>query len=239
MNSLAYAYVTLHDRESCILTCFGNCRSSCTSLYEPVDKRNRPPPPLFYTKNGPFHLIKSHPVVPVLQKNIKIPQSLWTCIDIIIYMWQALLVNTYSAILGIMMVAKRYHRFCMSVLYKRYIATTSKDNPKPSTIAGEGENSHNSHLESFNSCLHYSLVSLNLYHFGMGYECLKLATFGVKRGGVSFFCRQDRTSIAPWQKSSLLAPFTPKTTHQNSITYSADWSILGEIVFLSILNRSL
>jgi len=146
--------------------------------------------PPFYTKNWLFHLIQSRPVA--LQKNIKIPQSLWTCLDIIIYMWQALLANTHSAIPGTMMVAKRYLNFCMSVPYKRYIATTPNDNLKPSTPMGEWENSHNFYLESFNNYLHYSLVSLNLYSFGIGYECPKSAIFGVK-WGVSFFCRQDRT----------------------------------------------
>jgi len=109
-----------------------------------------------------------------------------------------------------MMVAKRYHRFCMSVLYKRYIVTTSKDNPKPSTIAGEGENSHNSHLESFNSCLHYSLVSLNLYHFGMGYECLKLATFGVKRGGGQFLLSPRSYEYSTLTKVVVASPFYTK-----------------------------
>ena len=84
------------------------------------------------------------------------------------------------------MEAKRYLRFCMSVPYKRYIATTSDDNPKPSTPVGERENSHNFYLESFNNCLLYSLVSLNLYHSGMSYECPKSAIFGVKQGGGQF-----------------------------------------------------
>jgi len=91
------------------------------------------------------------------------------------------------------MAAKRYLKFCMSVPYKRYIATTSDDNPKPSTSVGEWENSHNFYPESFNNCLHYTLVSLNLFSFGIGYECPKSPIFGVKRGGVCFFCRQDRT----------------------------------------------
>jgi len=79
------------------------------------------------------------------------------------------------------MAAKRYLKFCMSVPYKRYIATTSNDNPKPSTSVGEWENSHNFYPESFNNCLHYTLVTLNLFNFGMGYECPKSAIFGVKR----------------------------------------------------------
>jgi len=58
------------------------------------------------------------------------------------------------------------------VLYVLYIATTSNDNPKLSTLVGEWENSHNFYLESFDNCLRYSLVSLNPYSFGMGYECL-------------------------------------------------------------------
>jgi len=60
----------------------------------------------------------------------------------------------------------------MSVPYKRYIATTSNDNPGPSIPVREWENSHNFYLES-----------LNLSSFGMGYECPKSAIFGVKRGG--------------------------------------------------------
>jgi len=133
-------------------------------------KETSPPP--FYTKNGPFHLIKSHPVA---------LQSLGTHLDIIVYMLQALLVNAHGAIPEIM-VAKRYLQFYISVPYKRYTATTFNDNPKLSTSGGKWENSHNFYLESFN-CLHYSLVSLNIYNFGLGCEYPKSAIFGVKRGG--------------------------------------------------------
>jgi len=81
----------------------------------------------------------------------------------------------------------------MRVPYKRYIATSSNDNPQLSTFTGEWENSHNFYLESLNYCLHYILVLLNLYNFGMSYESPKSAIFGVKRGGGHEFCRQDRT----------------------------------------------
>jgi len=138
-------------------------------------QKKRAPPPPFYTKNGPFHLIKSHPVA---------LQSLGTHLDIIVYMLQALLVNAHGAIPEIM-VAKRYLQFYISVPYKRYTATTFNDNPKLSTSGGKWENSHNFYLESFN-CLHYSLVSLNIYNFGLGYEYPKSAIFRVKRGGGSF-----------------------------------------------------
>lgn len=61
-----------------------------------------------------------------------------------------------------MAVAESYLEFCMSVPYKRCIAPPSNDNPKPSGSVGEWENSHNYFLESFNNCVHYSLVALNI-----------------------------------------------------------------------------
>ena len=65
--------------------------------------------------------------------------------------------------------------------YKRYIATASNGNPKLSSLVGEWENSHNFYLESLNNYLHYNiLVLLSLHSFGMGYECLESAIFGVK-----------------------------------------------------------
>jgi len=75
----------------------------------------------------------------------------------------------------------------MRVPYKRYIATSSNDNPQLSTFTGEWENSHNFYLESLNYCLHYILVLLNLYNFGMSYESPKSAILGVKRGGGTNF----------------------------------------------------
>jgi len=64
----------------------------------------------------------------------------------------------------------------------------------PPTPAGERENSRNFYIESFNNCLNYTLVSLDLSSFEIGYECPKSAILGVKvGGGVGFVCRQDRT----------------------------------------------
>jgi len=78
---------------------------------------------------------------------------------------------------------------------KRYIATTSDDNPELSTLIGERENSHNFYPGNLDNCLHYGLVSLNLYSFGLSYEYQKSPRLGVKWDGTHKFCRQDRIRI--------------------------------------------
>jgi len=92
----------------------------------------------------------------------------------------------------------------MRLPYKRYIATTSNQDPRLSALTLEQKNSDNFYAEILENYLHYGMVLLILYYFEMNCDCSKSAIFGAKRGGADDLCRQDRTGIGLIWKDPLM-----------------------------------